>query len=70
MPPDDRMILFCFILALNKQQIDTTTAIRNIRPSIQNARANFDVDIHKIPSACSGLTLGEYSSTENGKKCN
>lgn len=33
-----------------KQNIATITATTNIIPSIQKASANFDDDIHKIPS--------------------
>lgn len=46
-----------------KQHIETITATKNIKPSIQNASANFDVDIHKIPSECNRRTVGGYSST-------
>lgn len=33
-----------------KQKIATITAIKKIMPKIQKASANFDEDMHKIPS--------------------
>lgn len=35
-----------------KQNIATIIAIRKIIPKIQNANANFDEDIHRMPSDC------------------
>lgn len=62
----DRLLLLCNF-DRNKQHIDTITATKNIKPSTQNANANFDVDIHKIPSECNRRTFGGYSSTKKKK---
>ena len=34
----------------------TITAIRNIKPKIQNDMANLETDKHKVPSLTKGLT--------------
>lgn len=39
-----------FDLPQIKQKIATMTATKNIMPKIQKASANFDDDIHKMPS--------------------
>lgn len=39
-----------FDLPQIKQKIATITATKNIIPKIQKASANFDDDIHKMPS--------------------
>lgn len=51
-----------------KQHIATITAIKNIKPNIQNANANFDDDRHSVPSDGTGRILDGYSSTENKTK--
>lgn len=51
-----------------RQKIATITAIKNIMPKIQKAKANFDDDIHKIPSECKFRNFAGYSSTKLKRK--
>lgn len=49
-----------------KQQIATMTAIKNIVPNIQKAKANFDDDKHNMPSDRAVRSLVDaYSSTND-----
>lgn len=50
-----------------KQKIATITATKKIMPKMQKARANFDEDMHKMPSERKWRNLAGYSSTGNGK---
>lgn len=56
-----------FDLPQIKQKIATITATKNIMPKIQKASANFDEDIHKMPSERKWRNRAGYSSTEKRK---
>lgn len=53
-----------FDLPQIKQKIATITATTNIMPKMQKASANFDDDMHKIPSDRKWRNLAGYSSTK------
>lgn len=50
-----------FDFAHSRQQMATITAAKNIKPSMQKANANFDVDIQSVPSDGSGRTREDSS---------